>query len=480
MAYAHTHPTRVRSMVLRGVCLFRKREIDWLFGDPDIMDAGSSYPAVGDVGGGGGDVGGANLENYDGGKERIMLERNEESSITAASNGASFSMTNRASQMFPKGWEEFCKGSGVTAPSLAAPKSPSLRSLLESPRPQLVRDTNKNPRTMLLGYYHQLLGSDPLRRLAAAKSWFRWEMGIYSNGFRTESNDSNSSEDGKNGDDSSTTTPLLVWNPHTSAWSYEDALVWNNESMISIDDGHESSSNGKKLDENVAQSLRRYSTAPTPSHASIEAERNRISKLSGFNLLEPIPIEQANNLLDPSSLPSPDQSGNEAATKNNNQTFDPATYIPAQAMLTCYYSANDDYVLYPYNSFLSLAPPRDLPMASWYSSQMPPHPPLLDSSQLSSPSASTTTKSTPSSPLPPCIAIQGGNDAICPPDTALDLHHVWKQLELRIALKSGHSMYDPVIAGEIVKAVDRFGHALLLEDGKELQDEEEEILIASD
>lgn len=89
---------------------------------------------------------------------------------------------------------------------------------------------------MLLGYYHQLLGSDPLRRLAAAKSWFRWEMGIYSNGFRTESNDSNSSEDGKNGDDSSTTTPLLVWNPHTSAWSYEDALVWNNESMISIDD----------------------------------------------------------------------------------------------------------------------------------------------------------------------------------------------------------------------------------------------------
>lgn len=41
-------------------------------------------------------------------------------------------------------------------------------------------------------------------------------------------------------------------------------------------------------------------------------------------------------------------------------------------------------------------------------------------------------------------------------------------------------MYDPVIAGEIVKAVDRFGHALLLEDGKELQDEEEEILIASD
>ncbi|EED96159.1 hypothetical protein THAPSDRAFT_261176, partial [Thalassiosira pseudonana CCMP1335] len=64
-------------------------------------------------------------------------------------------------------------------------------------------------------------------------------------------------------------------------------------------------------------------------------------------------------------------------------------------------------------------------------------------------------------PLPPCIAIQGGKDAICPPDTALDLHHVWKELELRIAFESGHSMYDTVIASEIVKATDRFGHALM-------------------
>ena len=64
-------------------------------------------------------------------------------------------------------------------------------------------------------------------------------------------------------------------------------------------------------------------------------------------------------------------------------------------------------------------------------------------------------------PLPPTIAIQGGNDGICPPDTALDLHRVWRQLEVRIALKSGHSMYDPVISGEIVKSLERFGHCLM-------------------
>ena len=40
----------------------------------------------------------------------------------------------------------------------------------------------------------------------------------------------------------------------------------------------------------------------------------------------------------------------------------------------------------------------------------------------------------------PCIAVQGGQDHICPPDTALDLHEVWPEMELKIPLRSGHSM----------------------------------------
>ena len=31
LAYAQQHPSRVSGMVLRGVCLFREREIGWLF-----------------------------------------------------------------------------------------------------------------------------------------------------------------------------------------------------------------------------------------------------------------------------------------------------------------------------------------------------------------------------------------------------------------------------------------------------------------
>jgi len=57
----------------------------------------------------------------------------------------------------------------------------------------------------------------------------------------------------------------------------------------------------------------------------------------------------------------------------------------------------------------------------------------------------------------PCISIQGGQDPICPPDTAIDLHSHWPEMELRVVLKGKHSMYDTPITSEIVSATDRLG-----------------------
>ena len=59
----------------------------------------------------------------------------------------------------------------------------------------------------------------------------------------------------------------------------------------------------------------------------------------------------------------------------------------------------------------------------------------------------------------PCIAIQGGRDHICPPDTAMDLAEAWAEMELRICLNGGHSMYDENITSEIVRATDRLADA---------------------
>lgn len=53
-------------------------------------------------------------------------------------------------------------------------------------------------------------------------------------------------------------------------------------------------------------------------------------------------------------------------------------------------------------------------------------------------------------------AVQGGADSICPPRTAMALHGAWPELEVRVVLEAGHSMYDQGITSELVKATDAF------------------------
>ena len=55
----------------------------------------------------------------------------------------------------------------------------------------------------------------------------------------------------------------------------------------------------------------------------------------------------------------------------------------------------------------------------------------------------------------PCIAVQGGADFITPPSTALELHREWPEMELRVVLNAGHSMYDTGITSQLVAATDR-------------------------
>jgi proline iminopeptidase len=94
-----------------------------------------------------------------------------------------------------------------------------------------------------------------------------------------------------------------------------------------------------------------------------------------------------------------------------------ARYIPAQAILTCFYSANDRYA--------------------------------MDNIDILSKERMNRLRTIP------CIAVQGGRDPICPPDSALDLHANWPEMELRIPKGAGHSMYDPAISNELVQATDR-------------------------
>jgi proline iminopeptidase len=58
------------------------------------------------------------------------------------------------------------------------------------------------------------------------------------------------------------------------------------------------------------------------------------------------------------------------------------------------------------------------------------------------------------------IAIHGGQDCICPLDNALELLRAWpnNNMELRVPLQAGHSMYDPAVTHEIIQATDRLAN----------------------
>lgn len=383
LAYAHSYSSHVRSMVLRGVCLFRPQEIDWLFGDPPAQDASPIRTS--------------NLRDLVNGNR--LLE-NENAKATDTSN------LMRASQLFGEAWTGFCKGVNVSNTS--------------NEEPRIGRN-----RYALTQYYHRLLGSDPLIRAQAAQTWFRWEMGIYASGYPSKE-DNNTNK---------TNIELLVWDPAAQRWHYENAKVPSNISVYTT-------KTNPVVESCDILSLRRYSRSP-----GNQTKRGYISDDTTI-MSEPLPIENVTETIETSAAPT--------NSKNpSNSTFDPASFIPSQAMLTCYYSTNCNYVIHPYKSFLSLLSMNK----SWYASQLPP--------TIHSTKRKLKLEPKPFRPkvmpLPPCIAIQGGLDAICPPDTALDLHDVWNELELRIALGSGHSMYDPIIASELVKALDRFGQALLRE-----------------
>jgi len=94
--------------------------------------------------------------------------------------------------------------------------------------------------------------------------------------------------------------------------------------------------------------------------------------------------------------------------------------LPIQPLLTCFYSTNDDMCLNNRNLVEGIFPTNI-----------------------------------------PCIAIHGGADGICPPDTALDVLERWPTMELRIPVYGGHSMYDPYITHELVQATDRMGKFLM-------------------
>jgi proline iminopeptidase len=56
----------------------------------------------------------------------------------------------------------------------------------------------------------------------------------------------------------------------------------------------------------------------------------------------------------------------------------------------------------------------------------------------------------------PAIIVQGRYDAVCPIISADDLYHEWPQARYVIVNDAGHSVWEPGIRAELVRATERF------------------------
>jgi proline iminopeptidase len=302
LAYAQMFPPMVGSMVLRGVCLFRPEEIDWLFGN----------------------------------EKGFTPEEDASSTRTNC-----ISNLNELSDAW-KAFEEIVK-----------------------------KDENEEgtigTRSSLINYYNNLLGNDPIARAIATKSWFRWEMGVSS--FKNISSFDNWG-DGEVGD-------LILWDPSKRQWQIQTG----------------------NFDEKALQSLRRWPQRAPFLHTSTVMDEHST----------PLPV-------------STDDALSYDAKAENITSADAEKFVPAQTMLTCFYSVNDQYMM----SKFQLLSRENMDKIRHIR----------------------------------CIAVQGAKDLICPPDSALDLSECWPEMECRIVTDGKHSMYDPLITSEIIRATDHLAEVV--------------------
>ncbi|KAI2509120.1 proline iminopeptidase [Fragilaria crotonensis] len=226
-------------------------------------------------------------------------------------------------------------------------------------------------RNALHAHYDRLLSSDRATQLGAARSWMQWESTVSSLPRRKENN-------------STSPDVVLVGRPVGSkrVWGFRNAQG----DVLSLQKPQQSPHLYK-------ESLR--TGLPVPALAARQENMR--------------PIQQI-------------KSSSEMPQVGQSVPSQWADYVPAQAMLTCFYSVNDRYVMNNVNLLDRVDRIQNIP----------------------------------------CIAVQGGQDPICPVDTALDLCRLYRNMELRIPLASGHSMYEAAITNELIKATDRFALSLCM------------------
>eukprot|EP00978_Attheya_sp_CCMP212_P001016 scaffold2108_cov57-Attheya_sp.AAC.2 len=249
-------------------------------------------------------------------------------------------------------------------------------------------ECNEGHRVTLHSHYDQLMSNHSEARLIAAKSFFQWEMAVFSSaqGASGKQNQNNSKDHDM--------SPVLVWDSLTDTCKFVD----KDEKEVASNKVATMGYNVNGSMSEIQPKLRKWQPIIPQSSNSLETRMASFESVTKIRPVSPIVTQ--------------------ASKTASNGTME--HFIPAQAMLTCFYSVNDRFAM---DNICLLSNDR-----------------MARIQQI------------------PCIAVQGALDRICTPDTALDLKDAWPSMELRIPLASGHSMYDPSITHELVKATDRLSN----------------------
>ena len=382
LAYSLKHPSAMKALVLRGVCALRPSEVDWLFG----ANGGSSQKMR------------EAWKNFSHAVDAASDEEDDEDESSISSNSSSSSNLD------------------------------------------MDIDVDGGGRDTLHAYYDCMFNvagangtmADNALRLAATRSWMMWEMAVTSSAVQntgnTIGNSSSSSNNSSNNNDNNNGL-VLVSSPESNGgnWRFENHL------------GEPMADDTGLTPEIMVSQLRMDIEPNSNSNSNSDIDIDGELPLQPISISAPRPVNPVGESMP--LMASIREASKESNNNNNTGRFRlPPDYVPAQAMLTCYYSVNDRFVMGNNN--------------------------LLESSVVNN-NDNNNSHENEGDNVVKIIGIQGGRDPICPPDTALDLLRSLQastnNMELRIPMESGHSMYDPAIKHELVTATDRLADEFLNE-----------------
>lgn len=331
LAYAQSFPRRVGSIVLRGICLFRSREIDWLFGN-----------------------------RVDDDDDDVIVDEQDDDTRR---NEKTFCMSNKKELACE--WENFANGT-VSKSNVDDHDDDKKGAHDEND------DDKRGTRRVLHRYYNALLGSNPVARVMVARSWMQWEMSVGSLSIELDAREQDFGH-------------VIVWNGAKRIWTVNPS---NSQHIIETGQCRQM----KNLD-----LLRKWPKLASDSTMLLSSSRQTEIR--------------------PVISTGVDCQHDDAKDKSQTDAYEAAKkYIPAQAMLTCFYSVNQEVIMENFD----LLKKENIDRIRHI----------------------------------PCIAVQGAKDLICPPDSALDLVEAWPEMECRIVTKGKHSMYDSNIMSELIQATD--------------------------